>query len=472
MPDIRLQDYVSKIRDLIENDRQDEAIAHGQQVLHYFPKHVETYALLGEAFLERGLLQEATELFQRALSGDPENLTARVGLGMIYDQQGLPPEAIWQMERAFALAPGNPEVRRELGRLYGERDGEPEARLKLTRDALGRLYVRNGLFERAITEFRAVLRLDPDLPDIQVALVESLWREGRRLETVETCLSVLEQMPNCLKANLILGEIWLRAGHNDMAMEKLNTARALDPENLVAQEMMGGDSPLPFEEVYLPELQITDEEIQRLIARLAPAAAVTFAREATEETGPEEVPGAGEVPDWLQEFDDVEGPGLEEPQSPEGAPERLTEPPAETAAPMPQAAESQDEMPEWLREAAAPEAVEAQTPAPAAIAATSEQRAQLQQQVETEPGNGQARLALARLCRTDKDLDASLGHYEKLIADPELRPQVVDDLGSLAKENEDQSQVFQLLGDAHMKDDQLDQALEMYRKAIDALRKT
>lgn len=520
MPDVRLQDYTSKIRDLIEEGRQDEAIAHGQQILHHYPMHVETYSQLGEAFLGKGLLQEATELFQRALSADPENLMSRVGLGMIYDEQDMLPETIWQMERAFALTPGNSEVRRELGRMYADRDGTPEARLKLTRDALGRLYARNGLYERAITEFRAVLRQNPDLPDIRVALVESLWREGRRLEAVETCLSLLEALPNCLKANLILGEIWMRAGHDDMAEEKLNIARALDPENLVAQEMMGRDSPLPFEEVTLPELEISDDEMRRLAASLAPAAAITLAREVPEEISPEEAPETPEIPYWLKELEDAEGAMVEEPQSLDGAPDWLREPSAETAVPMTgegarqaEAEALQDEMPEWLREPAPPEVVEDQTPKPAVRAATlagaaavatdrvretraseadapppdgmaaatlagvgagtetSPQRAKLQRQLETEPGNNQARLELARLCRTERDWDDSLAHYEKLISDPELLPQVIDDLGSLAEEDVDRTQVFQLLGDAHVQDDQLDKALEMYRQAHQALRK-
>jgi tetratricopeptide (TPR) repeat protein len=399
--------------------------------------HVETYALLGEAFLARDFPEEATELFQRALSGDPESLTSRLGLGLIYDQQGKRLEAIWQLERAFALAPGDPRVRRELGRMYADRDGAPSDRLRLTRDALGGLYARNGLFERAITEFRAVLRQDPDQPDIQVALVESLWHEGRRLEAVETCLSLLEQLPHCLKANLILGEIWLRAGHDDIAMEKLDTARALDPENLVAQEMMGSESPLPVEDVYLPELVITEEELRQLMARLTPAAAVTVAKEK---------PEAGEVPYWVKEMEAAEGPATEKAPPVEGAPE-------------------------WPGEPALSDAVEAETPSPAAKAEIGEQRTRLQQQVETEPSNNQARLELARLCRADQDPDASLGHYEVLISDPELRPQVVEDLATLTKEDVDKPRVLQLLGDAHMQDNQLDRALEMYRQAHAALLK-
>ena len=259
MPDIPLQDYSAQVRELIRDRRFDEAIAHCQHILRHQPKHVETYSLLGESCLETDLHREAIDFFQRTLSADPENLTARVGLGVIYDRQDALAEAIWQMERAFELAPGDDRVRDELQRLYTRRDGKKKDRLYLTRGALGRLYARNALHERAIAEFNDILEADPRLPDIQVALAESLWREGRRLEAVEACLNILQELPFCLKANLILGEILTRGGHLEAAKEKLGVARALDPENVVAQEVMGRDSPLTHVQVYLPLLEMAPD---------------------------------------------------------------------------------------------------------------------------------------------------------------------------------------------------------------------
>jgi tetratricopeptide (TPR) repeat protein len=310
MADIRLQDYVAKIKEMIRADRHDEAIAHCQHILKHYPKHIDTYELLGEACLEKEMYRESIEFFQRTLSANPESFIARVGLGILYDEQGAIPEAIWQMERAFELVPGNPEVRRELQRLYAQRDGKEKSRLKLTRGALGRLYARNGLYERAITEFRAVLRQEPDLPDVRVAMVEALWREGRRLEAVEACLELLDALPNCLKANLILAEIWMRGGHVDASEEKLALARALDPESLVAQEMMGRDSPLTSQEVLISQLE-TRPGMGLMIPTVEAAAPVPWGGEAEELVVYGEESDAFEaaewessegLPDWLREI--------------------------------------------------------------------------------------------------------------------------------------------------------------------------
>jgi tetratricopeptide (TPR) repeat protein len=397
MSDIRLQDYITKIKGMIREVRLDEAIHHCQHILRYYPKHIDTYCLLGEACLEKEMYRESIEFFQRTLSADPENLIARVGLGVIYDEQRALPEAIWQLERAFELSPGNAEVRRELQRLYAQHGGVQKTRLRLTRGALGRLYSRNGLYERAIDEFHTVLRQDADLPDIHVALAEALWRAGKKLEAVEVCLEILESLPNCLKANLILGEIWTRGGNEEAGEEKLSVAKALDPENLVAREMMGRDAPLPVEEVFIPELEAVPETYEPLVPGEVGVAALA-ARELIEE---EEIPEAAEaweadegLPDWLREMGvvpeeepssamEAEELGLAEVQPEEGPPAQVPEWLREvTGEEVPSAAEepaafeeeaeveevmaaeqppSVEEVPDWLLEI---EAAEAGAPSP------------------------------------------------------------------------------------------------------------
>ena len=386
MPDIRLQDYVVKIKNMIQEDRHDEAIAHCQHILKHYPKHIQTYCLLGEACLEKEMFRESIEFFQRALGADPENFVARVGLGIIYGGQGSLPEAIWQLERAFELEPGNAEVRQELQRLYAQRDGKEKQRLKLTRGALGRLYARNGLYERAIAEFQNVLRQDPHLPDVRVALIEALWREGRRLEAVESCLELLDTLPNCLKANLVLAEVWLRGGHEDAGAERLKLAQALDPENLIAQEMMGRESPLPYKEVFLPELEYSPG--MAFVA--APEAAALSVPITAEEDMEEQAAGESvalqewgdtdEFPDWLRDMG-MEGmaetapevpaeEGAASPAPPSGIPRSLQalveagildeaelERALATMTPEELAAQKAEEMPPWLAELIAAEPV-------------------------------------------------------------------------------------------------------------------
>jgi tetratricopeptide (TPR) repeat protein len=97
----------------------------------------------------------------------------------------------------------------------------------LPEGALARLYMRGELYDLAVAQLRAALAADEDRIDLRVLLVEALWREGRRMESVNVCMQVLEQLPNCIAANAILAEIWLRTGRTEEAQSYLHRVQSL-----------------------------------------------------------------------------------------------------------------------------------------------------------------------------------------------------------------------------------------------------
>ena len=411
MTDIRLQEYVQQVDELVKSGRYDEALAHLRHILQHYPKFLHAYSLLGKTLLETGQDDVAEEMFQRVLSGDPEDFVARVGLGVIYDRRGDLQRAIWHMERAFELAPENDVIQEELRRLYGRRDGVVPPRVMLTRGALARLYARGGLFSRAVETFRSLFAEEPERTDLRVALAEALWNDGQRVQAEDVCLRVLDELPYCLKANLILGEIWTHSGREE-AQVHLRRAEAVDPENQRAVEVLGDASPLSPREVYLPYLEYGTPEVpverpavgvpvpeEQALVDLERAAEIQIEIPAwleeiglgeegapsvsvveeegvavpawlmPEEWGPEvpapsEVPVPAEIPEWLRE---VAPPEAEAPEVPVPAeiPEWLREvaPPEAEAPEVPVPAE----IPEWLREMAPPEAEAPEVPAPAEI---------------------------------------------------------------------------------------------------------
>ncbi|MGC8827893.1 MAG: tetratricopeptide repeat protein, partial [Anaerolineae bacterium] len=205
-----LREFSDEIRSLIQRQAYTEAINTARHVLYYFPKHLDTYLLLGEACLESGSTREAIEMFQRVLSADPENLMAWVGLAEAYQQDELPELGLWYLERAFEVDPTNPDLRAELQRLYAQVRGVKELRVKLNGPALGRIYLRGGLYHLAVEEFQAALDKHPDYYHVHVGLATALWRMDRRVEAAAVCQDILETLPNCLPAALILGTIWSR----------------------------------------------------------------------------------------------------------------------------------------------------------------------------------------------------------------------------------------------------------------------
>jgi tetratricopeptide (TPR) repeat protein len=305
MAEVSLGKYCEEVTDLIKARNYDQAIGICRYILQHYPNYLEAYRLLGQACLQKQDYKEAQTHCQRVLSGDPEDFSARLGLAKVYEAQGNLPEAAWQMERAFELSPGNDIVRQELSRLYEKRDGVAPPRLQLTRAALGRLYARGELYPQAIHDFKAILLEDPDRVDVEIALAEALWASDQKLAAVEVCQNVREKLPNCLKANLILGHVWLYGERNEEAESCLQVARALDPENTVAQQMFRSESPLPPATATIPQMaQIPVAEVPEPVIT-APEAEIPLEwltglqlEEAVTLEGEREE--AVEVPEWLE----------------------------------------------------------------------------------------------------------------------------------------------------------------------------
>ena len=265
MTERSLRDFSDRVQHLIDMESYSEAIETTRHILRFFPKCIKAYTLMGQACLEQGEIREAVELFQRTLSADPGSTTAWIGLASAYEQDELPDVTAWHLERAFELDPSNAGVRQELQKLYSQLHNIKELRLKLNSAALGRIYLKGGMYQQAAGEFRSVLEKEPELNHIKVGLATALWSLGQHIEASEVCLGLLDELPNCLQANLILGEIWLRGAREEEGERLLGLAEALDPENQKAQEIFGYQSPLePKQPVLLPLGELPPEMPRRL----------------------------------------------------------------------------------------------------------------------------------------------------------------------------------------------------------------
>ncbi len=207
MSKISLRAYNREIEGLIEQNQFDQAIAHARHILKFYPKHIQTYRLLGKAYLESQRFVEATDLFQRVLSAVPDDFISHVGMSIIREDEGNLDEAIWHMERAFEVQPANSAIQKELRRLYGRRDGLEPPKVRLTRGALARMYLKGELYPQAIAELRAALAEDPQRADLLTLLTQAYFAAGMRVEAAETCSTLIKRLPYSLEANRILAEI-------------------------------------------------------------------------------------------------------------------------------------------------------------------------------------------------------------------------------------------------------------------------
>jgi tetratricopeptide (TPR) repeat protein len=207
MAKISLRVYNKEIDSLIERGDNAEAIAHCKYILKIYPKYIQTYSLLGKAYLESQRDSEGLDIFQRVLSVYPDDFIAHLSLSIIRQGEDNLDAAIFHMERAYEVQPSKIEVQNELRRLYGRRDGVTPPRVRLTRGALVRMYERGELYRQAIAEIQAALTENPGRIDLQVVLCRMFYLAGQKVEATDTASHLLSKLPYCFEANRILAEI-------------------------------------------------------------------------------------------------------------------------------------------------------------------------------------------------------------------------------------------------------------------------
>ena len=307
MAKVLLRNYTREIERLIEQGQMDEAIAHCLHILNTFPKHLETYRLLGKAFLESRRYSEAVDVFGRVLMAAPDDFVAHVGLSIIRDEENKLDDSIWHMERAFEAQPSNSAIQGELQRLYGRRDGMEPPKIRMTRGALAHMYVQGELYPQAIAEIRAVLAQDPQRSDMQVLLAISYFKGGQKSNTLEICNQLLKSYPYCFDANRIMVDLFSAMAEADETTQ-VHRMRVgeLDPYAVFAKGSVFQINEVPDASVNLERLGYSGNEIPAG-QEWSSALGIGFEASAVPAPG---VSSFDNQPDWLKfgGFTDDESP--------------------------------------------------------------------------------------------------------------------------------------------------------------------
>jgi len=250
------------------------------------------------------------------------------------------------------------------------------------------------------------------------------WLEGEELPSGEEALAWLEQ--------LMRGK-----------EEELQEQARLEAEARLA-EIMGRPAPPPEERVELPPTRLP--EVPPAVEE--PFGWVSFG-EAEAVTPAEEVAPEAAPPGWLEE---AVTPVIEEKVFP-----------VEAAVPEEIAAVLPPEIPPVeLMVSKPPEEIVPQPPA--RVESIAERKSYLKK----HPRDYQAWLKLAQTLQQSNQWEEALEAYSHLIRAGQLLEEVILDLEKRVKQRADVS-TWRVLGDAYMKGGRLQEALEVYRKALEAL---
>ncbi|MBV8087654.1 MAG: tetratricopeptide repeat protein [Chloroflexi bacterium] len=194
----------------------DRAAAALAAILTVYPRDYRSAVLAGRLELAQGDPAKAFLSFQQAAEADPEDRRAREGMAACGGQEGsvvlgdLPP----------------------LGS-----SGNGSSRPPISAVALGHLYLRQLLLTHCTAQLTPLWHSHRQRLDVGVALAEAHWRLRETEAAEAVCRELLELAPENLKANLILAQQAWAAGQRAVAEPYLDRARALDPENELAEEL-------------------------------------------------------------------------------------------------------------------------------------------------------------------------------------------------------------------------------------------
>ena len=265
MAQTSLRLYDREIESLIDRGQIDEAIAHCKHILKIYPKHIETYRLLGKCYLESQRYIEAADILQRVLTVYPDDFISHIGMSIIFEDENDIDKAIWHMDRSLEVQPSNSAVNSELRRLLTLKEGAEPTKVHLSQGAYIRMCVKSGLHEQAIAEAKSALAKEPQRVDLEIILAKMYSELDQKPQAIDQLTIILNKIPYCYEANLLMSQILLSTNRSEEAKTYQQRLIAIDPYFEFISTQFPAPDLVPDDSVLIEknEWQDSDDDTQR-----------------------------------------------------------------------------------------------------------------------------------------------------------------------------------------------------------------
>ncbi len=206
--------------------------------------------LVMQARVQASRWHDSETLWRYILSKDPNNYVACVSLGTIFDQKGQIDAAIQLYEKAERLEPRYVEAHNNLGSAFGRAGRVPEAiaqykkavelmpHLPQLHSNLGAALARNGELTEAMIQFRKAIELSPDFAEAHSNLGYALLMKGNADEALVELQKGVELKPDSIETQMHLGDLLLARGQIVDAIVHYREALRLRPNSEEAQRKL------------------------------------------------------------------------------------------------------------------------------------------------------------------------------------------------------------------------------------------
>jgi tetratricopeptide (TPR) repeat protein len=222
-----------------------------ERVLERDPTHTGAMLALGIVSAKSGALEEAEHLLTRVAERDQESFPARIWLSFAMRRAHRIEEAIRWATVACRLEPNDPEALAHLGachldaRQFDEAARCFEAARRIAPDSAlvwhGAAKASEGLGNGplALQQLKRAAELQPDSPEILLALVQACSTQLENLQAIRYATRLVRLAPESPLAHLELARTLLEENRLSEAQEHLDRAIALGPADGPSYAVLG-----------------------------------------------------------------------------------------------------------------------------------------------------------------------------------------------------------------------------------------
>ena len=215
------------------------------------------YDAVGVWFAQKGDSNCAVAAFKHALSLEPHLAEAHFDLGLIRQSQGQPAGAISEFRLALKNDPALVQAHCAIGASLKEpAEAEAEFREALAEnsqlvcalDGMAQVLVKERRYDTALDFWRRALRVQPDTPDMQLALATATYRAAKErqanglpvsdgadvADAIRLLTNLIKSNPEMTAAHFALGNIYANERRDREAADEYHEVVQRNPTDVVA----------------------------------------------------------------------------------------------------------------------------------------------------------------------------------------------------------------------------------------------
>jgi tetratricopeptide (TPR) repeat protein len=206
-PDNTEQAYYNLGNAYMSRGLTNQAIKQYQVALKINPYYLHAYNSLGKAFQSKELLDTAITYYEYVLKLKNDFPDGHINLGNAYQLKGLHDEAIREYKIALQFQPDSPEAHNNLGLAFQSK----------------------GLYEIAIRQYQKAIELSPDFSKAHKNIGFAYFVKGNKNTAIQHLEYALKLTPDDAQAHLNIALVLKSQGFIDKANKHFRIARQLNP---------------------------------------------------------------------------------------------------------------------------------------------------------------------------------------------------------------------------------------------------